>query len=122
MATTSTIEWTEKTWNPLVGCTRISPGCQHCYAETMSARLAAMAEAHPEPAGRKRHYLPVINEHHRWNNRIELVEEALGDPLAWKKPATIFVNSMSDLFHQDVPLTFIERVIEVMRRAHWHQF
>jgi protein gp37 len=117
MAAISTIEWTDRTWNPVVGCTRISPGCQHCYAERMSARLAAMS-----PAGRRGHYLKVINDSRHWNNRIELVQEALGDPLRWKQPSKIFVNSMSDLFHNDVPQSFVQQVFEVMGQAHWHQF
>ena len=113
MAANSTIEWTDRTWNPVVGCTRISPRCLHCYAERMSARLATMA-----PVGRRGHYLHVINERRHWNNRIELVEEALHDPLRWKKPSKVFVNSMSDLFHKDVPATYIQQAFEVMGHAH----
>jgi len=122
MGTNSKIEWTEKTWNPLVGCTRISPGCQHCYAETMSMRLANMARTSPSTAGRKKHYLKVINDHNRWNHRIALVPEALGDPLKWKTPTFVFVNSMSDLFHKEVPLACIQQVFEVMQQANLHQF
>lgn len=121
MATHSTIEWTTRTWNPIVGCTMVSPGCAHCYAERMSMRLARMAKGETSP-GRKIHYLHVINDKGRWNNRVEPVEEALEDPLRWKQPSTIFVNSMSDLFHEDVAVEFIERVFAVMARAHWHQF
>ena len=102
---TSSIEWTESTWNPLTGCAKISPGCQHCYAERMARRLQAMG--HP-------HYVNGF--------RLTLHERALELPLRWRKPQTIFVNSMSDLFHQDVPLEFIQRVFDVMRRAHWHRF
>ena len=87
----------------------------------MSMRLAHMARGEESP-GRKRHYLNVINERGRWNSHMEPVEEALEDPLHWKQPSTIFVNSMSDLFHENVEIAFIERVFEVMTRAHWHQF
>ena len=85
-------------------------------------RLASMAKAAPTSAGRKRHYKQVIGNNGHWNNRIAVVEEALTDTLKWKKPATIFVNSMSDLFHKDVPQSFIMRVFEVMRTAHSHTF
>lgn len=121
MATLSTIEWTTRTWNPVVGCTMISPGCAHCYAERMSMRLARMARGEESP-GRKAHYLKVINDRGRWNSHMEPVEEALDDPVHWKRSSTIFVNSMSDLFHENVDVRFIERVFEVMNRAHWHQF
>lgn len=121
MATHSSIEWTTRTWNPIVGCTMVSPGCAHCYAERMSMRLARMARGEESP-GRKGHYLNVINERGRWNSHMEPVEEALEDPLRWKRPSTIFVNSMSDLFHERVDVRFIERVFEVMNQAHWHQF
>lgn len=121
MATHSTIEWTNKTWNPVVGCTRISPGCTHCYSERMSMRLGRMAEGKESP-GRKIHYLHVINDRGRWNNTVETVEEALDDPLHWRQPSLIFVNSMSDLFHEGVEVSFIQQVFDVMNRAHWHQF
>ena len=117
---TSKIEWTEKTWNPVVGCTKVSPGCKHCYAESMSMRLASMVDQ--DETGRRRHYLHVINEHGNWNNRVEPVEEPLDDPLKWKPSSMVFVNSMSDLFHKGVSIKFIEKVFDVMRRAHWHQF
>lgn len=105
MATKSTIEWTESTWNPLTGCTKISPGCKHCYAERMAFRLQAMGQPN-----------------YRNGFRLTLHEHALAIPLSWKKPQIIFVNSMSDLFHKDVPTEFILKVFEVMRRAHWHTF
>ncbi|HMO16412.1 MAG TPA: phage Gp37/Gp68 family protein [Pirellulaceae bacterium] len=101
----SKIEWTESTWNPLTGCTKISPGCKHCYAETMAKRLQAMGQ-----------------EKYANGFRLTLHEDALQQPLEWKKPQMIFVNSMSDLFHQSVPIEFVERVFDVMREAHWHQF
>lgn len=101
----SSIEWTESTWNPLTGCDKISPGCKHCYAERMALRLRAMGNA-------------------RYANGfgLSLHEDALETPLRWKRPQMVFVNSMSDLFHEEVPAEFIMRVFDVMRRAHWHRF
>ena len=105
MAEHSGIEWTESTWNPLTGCTKISPGCKFCYAERMAKRLQAMGQ--PNYAN---------------GFKLTIHENALEKPLEWKKPQVIFVNSMSDLFHKDVPFEFIEKVFDVMKRAHWHQF
>lgn len=105
MGANSSIEWTEATWNPLTGCTRISPGCAHCYAERMALRLRAMGQP---------------NYAHGF--KLTLHESALALPLQWKKPQNIFVNSMSDLFHEEVPASFILRVFKVMRQAHWHRF
>ena len=105
MASNSSIEWTESTWNPLTGCTKISPGCTHCYAERMSLRLQAMGQ--PNYAN---------------GFKLTLHEQALDLPLRWKKPQMIFVNSMSDLFHKRVPFAFIERAFDVMGRATWHRF
>lgn len=105
MATQSRIEWTESTWNPLTGCTKISPGCKHCYAERMAKRLQAMNQPN------------YVN-----GFKLTMHEHVLEKPLDWKTPQVIFVNSMSDLFHKDVPLEFIQRVFDTMRRAHWHQF
>lgn len=105
MAQGSGIEWTEATWNPVTGCTKLSPGCKHCYAKTMATRLQAMGQAN-YAAG----FTLTLQPH-----MLEL-------PLEWKKPQTIFVNSMSDLFHVDIPLAYIQRVFDVMRRAHWHTF
>src|ERR1700741_5443993 len=100
MATNSHIEWTQATWNPVTGCTKISPGCKHCYAERMAKRLQAMG-------------VP------QYRNAFELTlqPDAVELPLHWKKPRLIFVNSMSDLFHKDVPLSFIQQVFDVMARA-----
>ena len=105
MATQSRIEWTEATWNPVTGCTKISPGCKRCYAERMAKRLHAMGQPN-------------------YANGFQLTthEHALTLPLRWKKPQTIFVNSMSDLFHGSVPPEFIQKVFAVMREAHWHRF
>lgn len=105
MSTRSGIEWTESTWNPLTGCTKISPGCKHCYAERMARRLHAMGQ--PNYAN---------------GFRLTLHESAISAPLGWKKPQVIFVNSMSDLFHRDVPVEFIQRIFSVMRSASWHTF
>lgn len=105
MAQGSGIEWTESTWNPVTGCTKVSSGCKHCYAERMAARLQAMGQAN---------YVNGFD--------LTLQPKMLELPLGWKKPQVIFVNSMSDLFHEDVPLTYIQRVFDVMNRASWHRF
>lgn len=105
MAQTSHIEWTEATWNPVTGCTKVSPGCKHCYAARMAKRLEAMGQ-------------------HRYRNgfAVTLQEDLLEVPTSWHKPKMIFVNSMSDLFHESVPLPFIQSVFKVIREAHWHTF
>ena len=105
MATNSPIEWTDATWNPVTGCSKISPGCKHCYAERMANRLRAMGQ-----------------RNYRNGFEVTLQPQMLELPLKWKMPKRIFVNSMSDLFHVDVPLSFIKDVFDVMRRAHWHQY
>ncbi|MGU3288476.1 DUF5131 family protein [Acinetobacter radioresistens] len=105
MSSGTKIEWTERTWNPVKGCTKISPGCKHCYAETMSARLKAMRTPGYED-GFKLRVLP---------HRIE-------EPLKRKIPTIYFVNSMSDLFHEDVPKEFIHQVFNTIEKAHWHTF
>jgi len=105
MGIRSSIEWTESTWNPMTGCTKVSPGCKHCYAERMALRLQAMGQPN---------YANGFN--------LTMHEHMLELPLVWKKPQMIFVNSMSDLFHEDVPLEFIHRVFDVMRHASWHTF
>jgi protein gp37 len=105
MAFESTIEWTESTWNPVTGCTKISPGCKHCYAETFAERWRGIP-GHPYQQGFDIKLWPV---------RLSL-------PLTWKTPRTIFVNSMSDLFHEAVPDSFVDQVFDVMRRASWHNF
>jgi protein gp37 len=105
MAQWTEIEWTDATWNPVTGCTKISPGCQNCYAERMAMRLKAMRQ-------------------HRYRNgfAVTLHPDLLTQPLRWIKPRMIFVNSMSDLFHKNIPSKFIETVFEVMAKAHWHVF
>ena len=105
MAAGSSIEWTEATWNPVTGCTKLSTGCAHCYAERMAKRLQAMGQPN---------YANGFN--------VTLQPRALGLPLTWKSPRTIFVNSMSDLFHESVPVDFIERVFDVMNQANWHRY
>ena len=97
MANHSGIEWTESTWNPITGCTKVSPGCKHCYAERMSRRLQAMG-----------------NPNYANGFKLTLHEQSLEIPRRWKKPRMIFVNSMSDLFHQDVPLNFIQKTFDKM--------
>ncbi len=103
--TKSKIEWTEATWNPLTGCTKISPGCKFCYAERMAKRLQAMS-----------------NRNYKNGFDLALHEHMLELPLKWKKPRIVFVNSMSDMFHEDVPISFIQKCFDVMRKAHWHEF
>jgi protein gp37 len=105
MALGSGIEWTDATWNPVTGCTKISPGCKHCYAERLAHRLQAMG-----------------NPNYRDGFSVTLHPRMLELPLGWRRPRMIFVNSMSDLFHDNVPLAYIRRVFAVMRRAHWHRF
>src|SRR6266571_5573900 len=105
MPTRSNIEWTEMTWNPVTGCTKISQGCKHCYAERLAFRLQAMGL-------------------HRYRNgfNVALQENALSEPFGWNRPRKVLVNSMSDLFHEDVPLEFIKRLFEVMRQVPRHTF
>jgi len=105
MATNSQIEWTEATWNPVTGCDKVSPGCAHCYAERMANRLRAMGQ---------RNYARGFE--------LTLQPQMLDLPLRWKRSKRIFVNSMSDLFHADVPVEFIQKTFDVMHRARWHQF
>lgn len=105
MADQSSIEWTEATWNPVTGCTKVSPGCKHCYAERMAKRLKLMGQPN---------YADGFN--------LTLQEHALGIPLKWKRSRTIFVNSMSDLFHKGVSVEFIQRAFQTMNTADWHTY
>lgn len=105
MGNESDIEWTDATWNPVTGCTKISPGCKHCYAERMARRLQAMGQAR-----------------YRDGFALKVHEDLIDLPLHWRRPRLIFVNSMSDLFHGDVPLEFIQRVFATMEKADWHTF
>lgn len=105
MSLSSSIEWTDSTWNPITGCTKISSGCANCYAERMALRLKTMG-----------------NPSYTNGFSITMHEDMIDLPLKWKKPQTIFVNSMSDLFHEDIPTEFILRIFDVMYRARWHCF
>ena len=99
------IEWTESSWNPVTGCTQISPGCTHCYAARIAKRLQAMGNP-------------------RYQNAFEVTihEDLIDAPLSWRKPQMIFVNSMSDLFHEKIPTDIIKRIFDTMNRANWHTF
>lgn len=105
MTTKTAIEWTEQTWNPTTGCTKISPGCKHCYAEVMAKRLQAMGA-------------------HGYENgfALSLMPERLEQPLTRKRPTTYFVNSMSDLFHEDIPFDFLDKIFDVIRRTPQHTY
>ena len=105
MATQTSIEWTEQTWNPITGCTKISPGCKHCYAETMARRLTAMGVRGYENGF-----------------ELTLVPERLKEPLKRQKPTVYFVNSMSDLFHEDVPDAYILKVLDIIRETPRHTY
>jgi len=105
MSNKSAIEWTDATWNPVTGCDEVSPGCDHCYARTFAERFRGVP-GHPYEQG---------FDLKLWPERIEL-------PLRWRQPRRIFVNSMSDLFHKDVPNDYIQRVFDVMAKADWHNF
>src|SRR4029077_8656236 len=112
----TTIEWTDATWNPVAGCSIVSAGCSNCYAMRMAARLDAMGVEKYRRLTRK------SGGRYVWTGRVRLDEGALEIPVAWKKPRKIFVNSMSDLFHPEVPATFIARVWWVMEQAPQHTF
>src|SRR5438105_13376563 len=105
MSANSAIEWTDATWNPVRGCTKISPGCAHCYAEVFAERFRGVA-GHPYEQGFD----------------LRLVPEKLAEPLRWPRPKMVFVNSMSDLFHKDVPEEYVARVVRVMQTANWHTY
>ena len=105
MTTTSKIEWTEQTWNPIVGCTKVSPGCKHCYAETMAKRLQSMGTPGYESGF-----------------ALRLLPERLADPIKRQKPTVYFVNSMSDLFHDKVPESYIEKVFDVIAATPQHSY
>lgn len=105
MSLNSGIEWTDATWNPITGCTKVSPGCKNCYAERLAGRLKSMG-----------------NPRYKNGFEITLQEDQLDLPLRWSRPRMIFVNSMSDLFHEAIPEEFIVKVFETMARANWHTF
>ncbi|MBI2872783.1 MAG: phage Gp37/Gp68 family protein [Chloroflexi bacterium] len=105
MAERSGIEWTDATWNPVTGCNKVSPGCKHCYAERLALRLQWMG-----------------NPRYARGFNVTLHPDLVGLPLTWRQPRFVFVNSMSDLFHEEVPLAFIQAVFATMECAHWHVF
>lgn len=105
MARVTSIEWTEMTWNPVTGCTKVSPGCKNCYAETMSKRLKAMGA-----------------ERYRQGFEVTVHDDLIELPMRWKRPRIVFVNSMSDLFQEEVPFAFIRRVFATMQQCPQHQF
>ncbi len=116
---TTKIEWVKnadgtrgETWNPLVGCTKVSKGCAHCFAERMAVRQIGMGN---------KNYAGTIKDGH-WSGKVNLIPDALEKPLHWRKPRTVFVNSMSDLFHESVPFEFIDKVFAIMALAKWHTF
>jgi len=114
MSTTSKIEWTEKTWNPTTGCDRISPGCDNCYALTLAKRLKGMGQAKYQNDGDPRTSGPGFG--------LSVHPDSLSEPLRWRKPTVVFVNSMSDLFHARVPREFIAQVWDVMARTPQHTY
>lgn len=121
MATKTGIGWTDATWNPLRGCTRVSAGCQHCYAERVADKINHFARA----AGRPEPYaglVKTVGQEPRWTGRVQLVEEALGLPLKWRTPRRVFVNSMSDLFHEAVTSETLDLIMGVMALAPRHTF
>lgn len=105
MGLQSTIEWTDATWNPVTGCTKVSPGCRNCYAERMAARLRAMGQPN-----------------YRRGFEVSIHPHILRLPLTWRRPRNVFVNSMGDLFHDEVPEAFVRRVFETIDAAPWHRF
>jgi protein gp37 len=113
MAQSSMIEWTDATWNPVTGCSKVSPGCAHCYAEALTERFAGR----PGYIEEHRPWTPENAEHN-----VRLHPERLGQPLSWRKPRMVFVNSMSDLFHELVPMEFLGRIFNVMGNAPQHVF
>ncbi len=113
MGNQTKIDWTDATWNPIVGCRKESPGCQNCYAETMAARLAAM---------RVKGYSKVVGANRKWNGKTSFINSALNKPFGWKKPRKIFVCSMGDLFCWGVPFKQIKRVLQVISKTPQHQY
>lgn len=131
MAQNSSIEWTGRTWQVTAGCSRASPGCQNCYAERMAGRLAAMAKkdiGDGRDPGKKGVYLKVVNggavlgPKSGWNRNVVILPENLGEPQTWRKPQMVFVDSMSDLFHEQVPFDFIHEVMGVIAARSYHTF
>ncbi len=115
MSSNSSIEWTEATWNPTRGCTRVSPGCQKCYAERFAHRLSGPGQTYEG-------LTKSTDSGPRWRGILKQIDEVVDLPLHWRKPKMIFVNSMSDLFHEKVSIEFLRKIFETMERAHWHTF
>ena len=120
MSIQSLISWTEATWNPVVGCTKYSEGCENCYAVRHVRRMGA----NPVAAIRRANEGLAVNRDGclNWSGEARLLPDRLEQPLHWRKPRLVFVNSLSDLFHKDIPVEYIARVFEVMRQASWHTF
>jgi protein gp37 len=115
MAHNTNIEWTEATWNPIRGCTRVSEGCRNCYAERQAIR-------HAGPGGSYEGLVKITNGHPQWTGKVKLIDRHLADPLKWRDPRRIFVNSMSDLFHEELPFEIIDKIFAVMTMCHQHTF
>lgn len=111
MGAETKIQWTDATWNPIRGCSRVSEGCRNCYAEKTAARFSGKGQPYEG-----------LTKNGKWTGKIRFVDEHLDDPLKWKEPRRIFVNSMSDLFHEQLTDQDIQSVFNVMRKAHWHTF
>lgn len=115
------IEWTDASWNPIRGCSRVSEGCRHCYAESQAARIIAMDRGRGIPEG-KGAYDGLLAKGGQWNGTIRMLPGLLTQPIRWSKPRKIFVNSMSDLFHESVPFEFIAAVFGVMASTPRHTY
>jgi protein gp37 len=122
MGRTTGISWTDATWNPIRGCSRVSEGCRNCYAEAIAYRFSGPGQPYEGLVQRELRTSPVPERLPLWNGQIKFVEEHVLDPLGWKKPRRIFVNSMSDLFHPNVSDQWIAWIVAVMVRAHWHTY
>ena len=120
MSSTSKIHWTDATWNPCAGCSKISPGCRGCYAIRHAKRMAG----NPNKAMQAAYQGLVVGTPGNldWNGVVRTLPDRLDEPLHWRKPRRVFVNSLSDLFHKDVPDDFIAQVFATMEKAHWHTF
>ena len=120
MSIQSLISWTEATWNPVVGCTKYSEGCKHCYAVRHVRRMGC----NPNATIRRANEGLAVNRDGvlDWSGEVRLLPERLEQPLHWRKPMLVFVNSLSDLFHKDLPVEYIARVFATMEKANWHVF
>lgn len=122
MSTNTGIEWTDATWNPMRGCSRVSEGCRNCYAERMAARFARPSDGYDIENGPFYGFVHRVNSHPAWTGKVELIPDKLLEPLSWRKPRRIFVNSMSDLFHEALPDSAIDQVFAVMALCPQHTF